>query len=319
MNWIPRVILPAAMACICIGSNGAELKTFLDGEAPAPIVYKTAGDLKLSLFRFASAAAADGRRPALVFIHGGGWVAGGADIFFPHARYFATRGLVTFSVQYRLLRPEAGSSIGDCYADCASAIRYIRSHAGELGVDPKRIAVLGDSAGGHLAAALGTRAGTDDPKDDATVSAIPDAMVLCNPIVDMTDAAWIKFVIGGAALAKKPKPEDLRPTDAQLADAKRYSPLLQILPKQPPALLMHGLNDRVVSPDQARAFAEAMKKAGNRCDLQLIEGARHAFILTNYTATEATIVDAIQMADRFLTSLGWLSGEPTLTVSAVQK
>jgi dipeptidyl aminopeptidase/acylaminoacyl peptidase len=141
-------------------------------------------------------------------------------------------------------------------------------------------------------------------------------MVLCNPIVDMTDAAWVKFAIGGAALAKKPKPEDLRPSPAQLEEARRSSPLFQVRPQQPPALLMHGLNDRVVLPDQARAFAETMKKAENRCDLKLIEGARHAFILTKYTAPEATVVDAINSADRFLASLGYLSGEPTLTVSA---
>lgn len=222
---------------------------------------------------------------------------------------------MTISIQYRLLKPEAGSSIGDCYADCASAIRYIRTHAGDLGVDPKRIAVLGDSAGGHLAAALGTLKGCDDPNDDPSISAVPDAMILCNPIVDMTDAAWVKFIIGGAALGKNPKPEDLRPTAAQLEEAKRYSPLYQVRPKQPPTLLMHGLNDRVVLPDQARAFAEAMQKAENRCDLRLIEGAKHSFIITNYTAPEPTIVDAISTADRFLGSLGYLTGEPTLTVS----
>jgi hypothetical protein len=58
-----------------------------------------------------------------------------------------------------------------------------------------------------------------------------------------------------------------------------------------------------------------MKKAENRCDLRLIEGAKHAFIITNYTAPEATVVDAINTVDRFLGSMGYLTGEPTLTAS----
>jgi acetyl esterase len=310
------LLVSAWIACVGAVAEGVELKAFLRGDPPPAIIFKTVGEKKLSLFRFAAAGAAAGeRRAALVLIHGGGWKAGGADVFFPHARYFASRGMVTFSIEYRLLTSEAGSSLNDCYADCASAVRYIRAHADELGVDPKRIAVLGDSAGGHLAAALGTRAGLDDPRDDAAVSAVPDAMVLCNPIVDMTDPAWVRFSMGGAAIGRNPKPEDLRPTPAQLEEAKRNSPFFQVRPKQPPSLLMHGLNDRVVSPDQARAFADAMKKAENRCDLKLIEGAKHAFILTNYTAPEKMVVEAICEADRFLGSLGYLSGEPTLTVS----
>lgn len=297
-------------------ARGAELQAFLQGDPPPSLVYKAAGGKGLSLYRFAAGGVpAGGPRPAIVFIHGGAWVAGGADVFFPHARYFASRGMAAFSVEYRLLTAEPGSSLNDCYADCASAIRYLRAHAQELGVDPRRIAVLGDSAGGHLAAALGTRAGADDPGDDASVSAVPDAMVLCNPIVDMTDAGWVQFVIGGPALARKPKPEDLRPTAAQAEAARRCSPLFQVRPGQPPALLMHGLEDRIVSPDPARVFAEAAKKAGNRCDLRLIEGAKHAFVIANYTAPEATVVDALRAADRFLGSLGFVTGEPTLTAS----
>jgi acetyl esterase/lipase len=137
-------------------------------------------------------------------------------------------------------------------------------------------------------------------------------MVLCNPIVDMTDAGWVRYVIGGPALGRKPRPEDLRPTAAQQEEARRCSPLFQVRPGQPPTLLLHGLEDRVVSPDQARAFAGAARQAGNRCDLRLIEGARHAFILTGYTAPEETVVDAINAADRFLGSLGYVTGEPTL-------
>jgi len=312
----PSADEPSSMTASGGRGQDVELKTFLSGDPPPEVVFKTVAGKNLRLFRFPAAGAPAGeRRPALVFIHGGGWVAGGADVFFPHARYFASRGLAAFSVEYRLLRAEAGSSINDGYADGASALRYLRAHAGELGVDPKRIAVLGDSAGGHLAAALGTRAGVDDPGDDASVSAVPDAMVLCNPIVDMTDAGWIRFVIGGAALGRKPRPEDLRPSAAQAEEARRCSPLFQVRPGQPPALLMHGLEDRVVEAEQARRFASAMRDAGNRCDLELLQGARHAFVLMRYTASEGEVVAALRRIDRFLVSLGCLGGESNLVVS----
>ena len=75
---------------------------------------------------------------------------------------------------------------------------------------------------------------------------------------------------------------------------------------------MHGLDDHVVSPEQSRRFAAAMKDAGNRCDLVLVEKARHAFVVTHYTAPPATVVNAIRAGDAFLASLGFLRGEPTL-------
>ena len=81
------------------------------------------------------------RRPALVFIHGGGWGSGDPGQWFTQCRYFASRGLVTASVEYRLKGNEV--EISGCFADCKSAIRYLRRHAGELGIDPSRIAVVG--------------------------------------------------------------------------------------------------------------------------------------------------------------------------------
>ncbi len=309
-----------AMAAMLLRGVMAQAVTLreLMQEQPAPQerIYKNVNGTELKLFMFPASGSKPGeRRPAVVCIHGGAWRAGTARPFFPHARYFATRGAVGISIDYRLLKPD-GPSVADCLADCKSAVRYIRAHAAELGVDENRIAVLGDSAGGHLAAALGTIPGFDDPADDRDISAVPDAMIPCNPIVDMTEGGWIKFVIGGQALEKNAPPEATRPTAAQLELARQLSPLFQVRPKQPPTLLMHGLNDTVVSPNQARAFAEAMKKAGNRCDLQLIEGARHAFIVAGYKAPEPIVVNAICEADKFLVSLGWLPGQPTLEVSS---
>ena len=294
------------------------LADFLKAEPPpAATVYVLGGSAEQSLYMFAPEdLKPNDRRPAVLCIHGGAWVAGSAEAFFPHARYFASRGMVAFSINYRL-ETANGTGLPECLEDCKAAVRYVREHAAEWGIDPGRIAVLGDSAGGHLAAALGTVGGFDGlPAAGASgLSAIPDAMVLCNPIVDLTDGDWPKYVIRGAALDQHASPEAKAMNPAQQALARQLSPLFQVKPGAPPALMMHGLDDHVVDPAQARRFADAMKGAGNRCDLVLIEGARHAFIGPKYTAPEPMVVNAIRRADEFLISLGWLPGPPTLEVS----
>ncbi len=296
------------------------LADFMAPARPAPesSVFKRIGEqeLKIHVYRPANVPPGE-RRPALVGIHGGAWRAGGADVFFPHAAYFAARGFVGVSIDYRLLtQPLGGVSMGDCLADCKSAIRYLRAHAAELGIDPARIAVIGDSAGGHLAGALGTVPGFDDPSDDLAISATPNAMILCNPIVDVTEGGWINFIIRGPSLDKKADPATQVPTPAHRELGRQLSPLHQVRAGQPPTLLMHGLQDRIVTPEQARQFDAAYRAAGNRCDLVLLPDASHAFVMTNYRATEPEVVAVIRQVDEFLISLGWLTGPPTLTTSA---
>ncbi len=283
-------------------------------QAPETIQYAQRGGKSLVLNAFKPQGIRPGEAaPALVLIHGGGWVGGTPDAFMLMARYFATRGMATFNITYRLAKP-GESGVEDCLKDCRSALRYIRAHAEKLGVDPNRIAVLGDSAGGHLAAALGTLGGFDHPDDNLSVSAVADAMVLYNPIVDMTEGDWIRFAVGGQALAdrKSPRPE----APHEVAAARALSPVFHVKPQQPPALLIHGRADKIVPVSQAERFAAAAEEAGNRCDLIVLEETGHAFVVPAYKSPEPVVVSAVQEADRFLHSLGWISGDPTLSVSA---
>jgi acetyl esterase/lipase len=105
------------------------------------------------------------------------------------------------------------------------------------------------------------------------------------------------------------------PTPAQLSLAKQVSPLFNVHKNEPPTLIMHGLDDKVILPVYSVSFRDSMVKAGNRCDLELLPGTRHAFILPNYTASEQTVVYAICKADAFLTSLGYFKGAPLLMAS----
>jgi acetyl esterase/lipase len=140
-----------------------------DREPDRRLAYKQIGDLALPMAVYLpnDRAGVDDRRPAILCLHGGAWAGWkpGSDwrtfdgsVFAEHARYFARRGLVAATISYRhVLRPreagfEQGPSLFDLVEDCRSAVRYLRQHAAELGIDPQRIAVIGDSAGGHLAA-----------------------------------------------------------------------------------------------------------------------------------------------------------------------
>src|SRR5207237_3124764 len=125
--------------------------------APPPtkkIVYKKVGDRELSLHVFEPAAQEPtAKRPAIVFFHGGAWAIGDPNQFYYQCDYLAKRGMWAASAEYRLTAPGAGVRIADIVLDAKDAVRYVRSHAGDLGVDPDRIAAAGGSAGGHLAAA----------------------------------------------------------------------------------------------------------------------------------------------------------------------
>jgi acetyl esterase/lipase len=287
---------------------------------PAPVVYGTNDPSIQIIVPFLPADVKRGeKRPSLVLIHGGAWHAPGASLFYPMAKYFASRGIPTFSIDYRGIQKETnGVGIPEIVSDCRAAMRYLRSHASEYAIDPGKIAVLGDSAGGHLAACLGT---IPDPEDASGVSSAANLMIPCNPIVEMGPGegntnSWFRLIQKGAAMEKKPAPEAIVPTPEQIAVAKSVSPMASVSPKSAPALVMHGLDDFVVSPEQSRKFSEALKAAGVPADLVLIPGARHAFILPKYTASEQQVVDTMITIDRFLAKNGYVTGDPSLVVSA---
>ena len=267
---------------------------------PKVIDYKTVNGATLKLFVFSPGDIAPGDTlTTVVWIHGGGWAGGRPDMFFPHCRYYAARGAVAISVQYRLFK-SGETTVFDCIRDCKSAIRYIRAHAAELGIHTDRIAVMGDSAGGHLAACLGVMEAFDEPGEDLTVSSAANAMVLYNPVMDLAVERWMKlFATTGTANA-----EEL---------AQSASPLNYIGEGEPPAIVLHGFDDTVVPVDQAIAFTRSMAGRGNRCDLVVYGQTGHAFVVLDYQAPDEMVVRAIRAGDDFLVSLGMLTGQPTLT------
>lgn len=238
-------------------------------------------ELKLHVFEPEGFKAGDSRACYLI-IHGGGWTGGNPQRMYPFAAHYAKLGLVGISMQYRLHSKKTGVSVFDCVKNARSAVRYIRGHAAELGIDPQKIIVSGGSAGGHLAAATALFDGVNEDGDDLKISPIPNALVLLFPVIDTSKEGYGNEKIGE-------RWEEL-------------SPVHHVRAGVPPTLIFHGTGDTVTPFAGAKAFHEAMLKAGNRCELDINEGGAHGYLMRN----KALYDDTMQKTDVFLKSLGLL-------------
>ncbi len=248
---------------------------------PARLIpYKRIGEreLKLHVFLPPGWQAAD-RRPAFVAIHGGGWTGGDATRMYPFADYFARQGLVGISVEYRLLKPGNGVTVFDCVQDGRSAIRYVRAHAAELGIDPARIVANGGSAGGHVAVATALFAGFDAPTEDRRMAAEPNALVLFFPVIDTSKEGY-----GNAKIGER---------------WRELSPAHNVRPGLPPTLVFHGTGDTTTPFKGAQLFHDEMRKAGNRVQLDVNQGGGHGYLLVERTIYE----DTLAKTEKFLREL----------------
>ena len=240
------------------------------------VIYKTVGDVDLMIHVFEPAVRMQKPASAIVFFFGGGWNNGTPEQFFEHCRYLASRGMVAFSAEYRI--------------DGKSAVRWIRMRTSEYGIDPQRIAAAGGSAGGHVAACTAMIPGFEQPDEDMSVSSLPDALVLFNPVVDTCTARFADRFAGECDL---------------------FSPLRHIRAGLPPTIIFHGTADSTAPYQSVESFAASMRKAGNHCELIGFKSKGHGFF--NYGRDEGSAyIETVRAADEFLASLGFLDGEPTI-------
>ncbi|MBI1337298.1 MAG: alpha/beta hydrolase fold domain-containing protein [Phycisphaera sp.] len=260
-------------------------------EASRVVTYKTVGDVELKLWFFEPKEhKAHDKTPAIVFFFGGGWKGGTPTQFEPHARYLASRGMVTIVADYRVESRNKTTPI-ECVKDGCSAVRYLRSHADELGIDPDRIAAGGGSAGGHVAAATATVTAFNEETDDTTVSCVPDALVLFNPVFDNGPGGY---------------------GHERVKDYwQKFSPIDNIREGLPPSITFLGTKDGLIPVATVERWKTEAEKVGSRAEVHFYEGGVHGFF--NKSRSEAFYKDTLDKTDRFLTSLGYLEGEPTVS------
>ncbi|WP_236973518.1 alpha/beta hydrolase [Membranihabitans maritimus] len=226
--------------------------------------------------------------PGMVFFFGGGWKVGSTKQFHPHAEYFSSRGIVCFVADYRM-KSRHGTTPFESLKDAKSAIRYIRKNANEYKVDSNRIIASGGSAGGHLAAATALIENYNEKGEDLSVSCTPNALVLFNPVIDNGP--------GGNGF------------DRIGEFYKNFSPLHNVRKGAPPTIVFFGMNDKLIPVETMKYFKTIMERVGSRCDLFLYKNESHGFF--NYTH-QMNYLDTVKEMDKFLGSLGYLVGAPTI-------
>lgn len=227
--------------------------------------------------------------PGVVLFFGGGWVQGAPGAMYAQAQYLASRGMVAISAQYRT-KSSHEVFPDTCVMDGRSAMRYVRAHAGELGIDPERLLAGGGSAGGHVAACTALKGAPDDPKDDLTVSPKPAALLLLNPVLDVGPEGYAHGMV------KNHTP-----------DWQAINPYTQADSGFPPVLIQFGTKDKILPVERVTAFEERMESLDVDCTLKVFEGAGHGFF-NRPPYKDATLY---QM-DLFLQKLGYLKGDSPL-------
>lgn len=251
--------------------------------SPERVLYKSTDQADLNLFVYKPVDFDKSQTySCIVFFHGGGWNSGDYKQFQRQSIYFASRGMVAFSVEYRI-RNKHGTSPIEAMEDAKSAIRFIRSNAKLFSVNPNLIAAAGGSAGGHLAAVAGNIDLFENPNEDLSVSSKPNLLILYNPVLHFGRKwQWIK-----------------NPSDA--------SPYENLKKGAPPTIILTGTEDKIVPVELVKNYKKRMESIGSRCDLILYEGAEHAFFNKG-----DDFVDTVLQTDIFLKSNWYLSGPPTI-------
>ena len=226
-------------------------------------------DLKLNL---AMPADGNGPFPAVVCIHGGGWVAGDRKEMSQTIRALAGRGYVAVSPDYRLAPNDRFPAQIE---DCKAAVRWLRANAATYKIDPDRIGAVGFASGGHLACLLGVTGkedGLEGMGGNADQSSRVQAVVSFFGPTDLAAGGWglnvearnlIPLLGGGPA----DRPEAYR----------KASPLTYAGKNSAPILLIHGAEDKMVPVEQSRKLYDKIATAGGSAALNVVEGEGHGF------------------------------------------
>jgi len=199
--------------------------------------------------------------PTIIIVHGGGWEAGTKRTYVtPWFQPLTEAGFAWFTINYRLAPQYKFPAATD---DVTEAVKWVKAHAKEYKVDVKRIALMGESAGGHLVSYVGAK-----NEKDSRVAAV----VSFYGVHDLLKREKDRGEIG----------KNLRQflgvdrfDEAGVAKLKEASPITYVRKGLPPFLMIHGTKDTAVPYDQSPLMCAALQKAGNQCEVFTVEGAPH--------------------------------------------
>ncbi|MGI8784796.1 MAG: alpha/beta hydrolase [Acidobacteriota bacterium] len=204
----------------------------------------------------------DGPFPAVIVVHGGGFTAGDKQISWVQPLFdpLTRAGFVWFTINYRLAPQHPFPAAID---DVESAIGFVKSRAREFKVDPARVALVGESAGGQLVSYVGVRGrGSTRVAGVVSLYGAHDLVTRTRVQGKLSDA--VKAFLGISEL-----------NEAATIKMRQASPITYVKKGMPPFLLIHGTLDPLVPFDQSAVFCEKLRRSGNRCELMAVDGAGH--------------------------------------------
>jgi len=276
-----RLLISLLTLFVCMVDANPNQKTL---EKSENYIFKETSsiDLKLHVFKPENWNASQ-ENPAIVFYFGGGWNTRHITQFVAFAQYYSSKGYVCFIPNYRVRSTENSQAI-DSVNDAQDAFAFVRKNADKFGINPDRIAASGGSAGGHLAASLGT---LKDEKHNELSK--PNALILFNPVcvVDPVKKPW----------------------NVERLGVKGYeiSPYHNVDTTVPPTIIYHGTEDRLVPYKTADMFHEKMLVTGNDCTLIPFEGRDHGFFNHGKHLPDSDYRKTLNYTDQFLSKIGWLT------------
>jgi acetyl esterase/lipase len=221
------------------------------------------------------------KRTVVVYVPGGGFVVAAKEGALNLRTYVAESGFAVASIQYRTSRD--GATYRDGVADIKAAIRYLRANAAKYGIDADVVAVWGESAGGYLAAMVGVtnhnsafEAGADLNQSSDVQGVIDDfgASDLSKMAADFDAPTQHATYTNEGLIQYIGKSSDAKTLDAGIATTAA-NPLKYIQANAPPFLILHGNQDRLVSPSQTLLLHDALVAAGARSTRYVVDGAGH--------------------------------------------
>lgn len=287
MKKIILILIALTPLLFCKDKIKNEIPSGVKVETDIP--YVTGGGLSQRLDLYLPEATPDKPLPVIVMIHGGSWIGGDKSRLSWVSRY-VPQGYIGVSINYRFSKEAIFPAQ---IVDCKSAIRWLRANSTRLHIDPERIGVWGLSAGGHLAALLGTAGNIKEFEQGENLQFSSKVQAVCD-------------LYGPTTFIKEHDPENFEkyaenpnvalllggPMREKSEECVKASPIHYVAADCSPFLIMHGDKDQTVPIKQSEIFTEALKKQGISVTFQVLQGGLHGGAAFNSS-------ESIQLVDSF--------------------